>query len=110
MNEITFFVQGSAPAPYLVIFRKSGNNLTGLCNCAAGENGMYCKHRFRILAGSTVDIVSDNIQDVEIVKTWLKDSDVEKALDELHSAESDLEKLKKKVSALKKKVAKALID
>ncbi len=110
MNEIKFLVQGSAPEPYLVIFRKSGNNLIALCNCLAGQNGMYCKHRFRILAGSDEGIVSDNVQDVEIVKAWLKDSDVEKALNELHEAEADLTKLKKKVSALKKKVAKTLIE
>ncbi len=110
MNEIKFLVQGSAPEPYLVVFRKNGNNLTGLCNCPAGENGMYCKHRFRILAGSNEGIVSDNINDVDIVKNWVKGSDVEKALDELHQAETDLEKMKKKVSALKKKLARTLID
>jgi len=110
MNEIKFFVQGSAPEPYLVVFRKSENNLTGLCNCPAGENGMYCKHRFRILAGLREGIVSENIKDVEIVKSWVKGSDVEKALEELHQAETDLEKMKKKVSALKKKLARTLID
>lgn len=110
METIKFFVQGSAPEPYLVVFRKSGNNLTGLCNCPAGENGMYCKHRFRILAGSTEGIVSENITDVEIVKSWVKGSDVEKALEELHQSEIELEKMKKKVSALKKKLARTLID
>lgn len=110
MNEIKFFVQGSAPEPYLVVFRKSGNNLTGLCNCPAGEYGMYCKHRFRIIAGSSEGIVSENLQDVEIVKEWVKGSDVEKALNELHQAETDLEKMKKKVSALKKKLAITLND
>lgn len=110
MDEIKFLVQGSAPEPYLIVFRKNGNNLTGLCNCPAGENGMYCKHRFRILAGSNEGIVSDNINDVDIVKNWVKGSDVEKALDEMHQAEADLEKMKKKVSALKKKLARTLID
>lgn len=110
MNEIKFFVQGSAPEPYLVVFRKRDNNLTGLCNCPAGENGMYCKHRFRILAGSSEGIVSNNIKDLDIVINWVKGSDVEKALDELHEAETDLEKMKKKVSVLKKKLANTLID
>lgn len=110
METAKFLVQGSSPEPYVVSFRKNGNNLTALCSCPAGENGMYCKHRFRILAGSTEGIVSDNIQDVEIVKSWVKGSDVEKALNELHQAESDLEKMKNKVSALKKKLARTLID
>lgn len=110
MNQIKFFVQGSAPEPYLVLFRKNENNLTGLCNCPAGKNGMYCKHRFRIIAGSSEGIVSENIKDVETVKNWLIGSDVEKALDELHQAETDIEKMKKKVSALKKKLARTLMD
>ena len=110
MNEIKFFVQGSAPDPYLVIFRKSQNNLSSLCNCSAGQNGMYCKHRIRILAGSIDGIVSENIKDVEIVKSWVIGSDVEKALDELRQAETELEKMKRKVSALKKKLGRTLVD
>lgn len=110
MNEIKFFVQGSAPEPYLVVFRKSENNLTALCNCPAGEYGMYCKHRIRILAGSDEGIVSENIKDVEIVKNWVKGSDVEKVLDELLQSEIELGKLQKKVADLKKKLAKVLSD
>ncbi len=110
MNDIKFLVQGSASEPYVVVFRKSTSNLTGLCSCPAGENGMYCKHRFRILAGSIEGIVSENVNDVEIVKSWVRGSDVEKALDELHQAETELEKMKKKVSALKKKLARTLMD
>lgn len=110
MKKIKFLVQGSAPEPYTVVFNKDGNNLTAICDCPAGENGMYCKHRFRILGGLLDGIVSENIKDVEIVKSWLDGSDVEKALDELHEAENELEKMKKKVSALKKKLARTLID
>jgi len=47
---------------------------------------------------------------VEIVKTWVNGTDVETALNELHQAETNLEKMKKKVSALKKKLARTLID
>lgn len=110
MKEIKFLVQGSAPEPYLVVFRKSEDNLTALCNCPAGEYGMYCKHRIRILAGSDEGIVSENIKDVEIVKNWVKGSDVEKVLDELLQSEIELGKLQKKVADLKKKLAKVLSD
>ncbi|MEJ2105019.1 MAG: hypothetical protein P8X47_10645 [Ignavibacteriaceae bacterium] len=71
---------------------------------------MYCKHRFRILSGIKDGIVSDNVNDVEIVKTWIKGSDVEKAMNELLEAEIELENSKKKVSALKKKLARTLLD
>ncbi len=110
METTKFLVQGSAKEPYVVIFSKKGNNIRAQCNCPAGENGMYCKHRLRILAGSTEGIISANINDVEIVKNWLKGSDIENVMDELRQAEEELEKMKTKVSALKKNLARKLFD
>jgi uncharacterized Zn finger protein len=60
MEETYFIVQGSADEPYKVTFRRKGNNLSAYCTCPAGENGQYCKHRFRILAGCDDGIVSEN--------------------------------------------------
>jgi len=110
MKEIHFLVQGSAQEPYKVTFLKEGNNLTALCTCPAGENGLYCKHRFRILDGSAQDIVSSNTGDVKTVQSWLIGTDVENAMRELQTAEQELMQIKKKVSALKKKVARAMRD
>jgi len=50
-DSVSFSVQGSAPEPYHVLFRRNGANLSAYCTCPAGENGMYCKHRIRILQG-----------------------------------------------------------
>ena len=110
MDQIVFLVQGSAPEPYEVYFSKSGNNLTAHCTCPAGENGLYCKHRFRILAGKTEGIVSDNKEDVKIVQSWLKGSDVEEAMNYVLEMEKEVEKAKKKHSAAKKKLARAMND
>ena len=110
MEKIKFLVQGSAPEPYIVVFHKNGNNLTAQCSCPAGENGMYCKHRFRIMEGSNENIVSNNISDVKLVATWLIGSDVEIAIKELKLAEDELLLAKKKVSDYKKKLARKLID
>jgi uncharacterized Zn finger protein len=110
MNEVIFLVQGSAEEPYEVIIRKEQDNLTALCSCPAGLNRMYCKHRFRILSGSKEGIVSDNGENVDVVKNWIFGSDVENALKELFEAENEMEAIKKKVSALKKKLARTLMD
>lgn len=67
METREFLVQGSALEPYKVTFKKVGGNLSAYCTCPAGENGMYCKHRFNILEGSTKGIVSGNEADVQIV-------------------------------------------
>ena len=64
MDTITFMVQGSAVEPYKVTFKKSDSNLSAYLTCPAGENGMYCKHRFRILSGETKGIVRGNENEV----------------------------------------------
>ena len=64
---VSFLVQGSAPEPYHVLFRRNGANLSAYCTCPAGENGMHCKHRIRILQGLAEGIVSENVADVQKV-------------------------------------------
>jgi hypothetical protein len=108
MEELLFLVQGSAEEPYRVSFRKHGNNLSAYCTCPAGQNGQYCKHRFRILGGSAEGIVSGNSEDVLIVKSWLPGTDVEAALLGVTEKEILLEKAKKDLSAVKKKLARTL--
>ncbi len=110
MEEIRFTVQGSAEEPYRVTFRKKGNNLSAYCTCPAGENGQYCKHRLRILDGCDDGIVSDNKEEVVIVKSWLAGTDVEAALLEVAKKERICEKVKKYLSIAKKKLAQVMLD
>ena len=108
MDNIIFLVQGSAKLPYIVKFIRVDNNITAMCNCPAGINGMYCKHRFRILSGSIEGIVSDNIMDVSKVSSWLIGSNIERAINDLEEAEDQLNDAQKKVSACKKKLAREM--
>jgi uncharacterized Zn finger protein len=111
MQEISFEVQGSAIEPYSVLFvKRSDTNLSAYCSCPAGQNGQYCKHRFNILAGITKGIVSDNLDDVKVVQSWLHGTDVEKAIKKMRDLESEAEKIKKELSDAKKDVAKAFRD
>lgn len=108
--SITFLVQGSAPYPYRVVFRKNGNNMTAQCDCPAGEVQQYCKHRFRILDGNKEGIVSNNADAVKTISIWLIGSDVEAAIKEVTAAEQRVEKAKKELSGFKKKLARAMTD
>ena len=108
MESIEFMVQGSADEPYHVVFTKEGNNLNAYCTCPAGEFGLYCKHRFDILAGKTKAIVSDNIDQAPTVQSWLPGSDIEDALKKLEKAEQEYKRAKKLVSEAKKNVAIAM--
>ena len=53
-------------------------------------------------------MVSENVDQVAVVHSWLHGTDVEVALAELAEAELKLEAAKKAVSSLKKRVAQAL--
>lgn len=110
MEDICFLVQGSAEEPYKVTFKKNGNNLSAYCTCPAGENGQYCKHRFRILDGCGDGIVSGNKDEVMIVKSWLSGTDVEAALNEVAEKERVLEKIKQDLSVAKKRLARIMKD
>ena len=111
MQEISFEVQGSAPEPYVVIFvKRSDTNLSAYCSCLDGEYGQYCKHPFNILDGVTKGIVSDNLDDVKIVQSWLAGTDVEETLIKLRKLEAEAARLKKELSTAKKEVAKAMSD
>lgn len=111
MQEITFKVQGSAAEPYGVVFvKRSDTNLSAYCSCPAGKNGQYCKHRFNILDGATKGIVSDNLDDVKVVQSWLQGTDIEVALIKMRELEAEAVKIKKALSAAKKEVAKAMRD
>lgn len=107
---LLFHVQGSEPVPYEVTFKKQGANLSAHCTCAAGQKGMYCKHRFSLMNGDTKNLKSQNHSDASLVVEWVKGSDVEAALLVLAEAEQDLEKAKAKLSRCKKQLAKAMQD
>jgi uncharacterized Zn finger protein len=110
-ETVIFEVQGSSPEPYKVTFvRRSAGNLSAYCTCPAGDNGQYCKHRFRILDGSTKGIVSANKDEVATITSWLPGTDIEDAIQEMRRLESEQDRIKAELSAAKKKMAAAMRD
>jgi len=110
-QEIKFEVQGSSPTPYVVTFvRRSIRNLSAYCTCPAGDKGQYCKHRFNILDGEIDAIVSNNLQDIKLVQSWLPGSDIEEAIKNLRDLELAAANIKKQLTAAKKYVAKVMRD
>ena len=110
MGEISFLVQGSAEEPYRVTFQKNVNSLNAYCTCPAGENGQYCKHRIRILAGITQGIVSGNEAEVQVVASWLQGTDIEVALNGLIDAEEQYERAKLELAGAKKRLARTFLE
>lgn len=111
MEEIAFNIQGSAPEPYRVVFiRRSQTNLSAYCSCPAGESGQYCKHRIAILDGVQNGLVSSNAEGIKIVQSWLRGTDIEKALLKMRSLEKEAERIKRELSSAKYDLAKAMRD
>lgn len=105
-----FRVKGSSTEPYKVVIQLEGQNLTARCDCAAGKNGMHCKHRYNILSGSKKDIVSGNEDEVKEAASWLSGTDVEAAMQDLMEVEVRAEEIKLELKAAKKLVASAMRD
>jgi len=110
MKELIFLVQGSSKEPYKVTFRKNDTNLSAYCTCPAGDNGQYCKHRFKIIGGLFEGIVSGNEADVPVVASWVSGTDVEVALNKVKDAEEKFESAKLSLSQAKKRLAIAFRD
>ncbi len=89
---------------------KGGGNVSAYCTCPAGQNGMYCKHRFGILSGQSDGIVSGNESDIPSVQAWLPGSDIDRAMDDVRKAEAAADAAKRALTASKKALALAMMD
>jgi len=111
MDKIVFKVQGSALEPYEVVFiKRSAIKFSAFCSCPAGLRGQNCKHKVLILDGVTKGITSQNIQQVEIIQSWLPGTEVDDALKKVQVLENDMKNIKNLLSAAKKNLAKEMRD
>ena len=106
--QIQFLVQYPAKVSYQVTFVKKGNEFCAFCTCMSGKSGQYCQHRIAILEGSKEYIRSDNLDDVDIIQSWLPGTAIESALHDLKEAlkigaEAD-------ISAAKNRLAEVMHD
>ncbi|NTW64971.1 MAG: hypothetical protein HGB21_01470 [Nitrospirae bacterium] len=105
MEKIEFEVQGSEAQPYNVVFTKNDHDISAHCSCRAGQVGLYCKHRIRIIMGEDEGVVSHNLQDIHAIREWYSGTDVEAAIKALRKAETHLEEAKSEVAKQKKRLA-----
>lgn len=108
MEQITFKVQGSQPEPYTVVFKRNGLNLACLCNCQAGVNGLYCKHRLNLLKGDFKGVVSGTREAATMVQSWLPGTKIEKALEGVNAAADQVELAKAVFEKARSNLAKSM--
>ena len=108
MQKLEFVVEGSKGDEYKILFEREGNNLDVFCTCAAGENGLYCKHRFALMNGDVSALLSENENDVTALKELMKGTDVEVAYDDVMSLQAQYDEINARLKAAKKVLAKAM--
>ncbi len=108
MARLEFTVEGSQGDAYHVLFERDGSNLNVFCDCKAGLNGLYCKHRFALMDGDVSRLLSDNATDVSRLPKLIAGTDVEAAIADYREAEAAHERANKALKSAKKKLAKAM--
>jgi len=110
MDDVIFEVKGSAAAPYLVTFsRSSKKSLSIRCTCPSGRFGQLCKHRVAILSGDKKGIVSSNLEQVELIQSWIKGTEIEKKLIDVKLMEKVALKSKESLVKAKKVLLKEMM-
>ncbi|MCB0376700.1 MAG: SWIM zinc finger family protein [Sinomicrobium sp.] len=108
MQRLEFIVEGSKGDEYKILFEREGNNLDVFCTCAAGENGLYCKHRFALMDGDVGALLSENENDVAALKELMKGTDVESAYNDVMLLQAQYDELNARLKTAKKALAKAM--
>ncbi|MBF0163192.1 MAG: hypothetical protein HQL97_02870 [Magnetococcales bacterium] len=109
MRELYFQVADSHHKPFEVVIRKNGDNLTALCSCPEGENGI-CVHRLNILRGSVEGIVNGRDDEVRQVVSWVEGTDVGRALRAVLLASNQLQNARDDFVTAKERLVRAMLD
>ncbi|SMX42437.1 hypothetical protein [Maliponia aquimaris] len=78
------------------------------CDCSAGENGQYCKHRFALISGDESEVVEAGAPVSEIVKL-VAGSRIEAAINAMHKQDAVVKKAQAELKAIKKTVANVML-
>ncbi|MEO5352342.1 MAG: hypothetical protein H7835_03920 [Magnetococcus sp. XQGC-1] len=109
MVKIHFQVAGQNNKPLDVVFIKNGDNMTANCSCTTGVDGI-CQHRINILSGSAQDIISKNADEVKTVTSWIKGTDIGRALHDMLHATKVLRNATDDFNDARKRLGKAMWD
>lgn len=106
--QIKFLVQYPSKVSYQVTFIEERNEFSAFCTCIAGNSGQCCQHRIAILEGSKEYIRRGNLDDVDIIQSWLPGTAIESALHDLKKAREVGVEID--ISAAKNRLAEVMHD
>lgn len=95
-------------ATYVVVFSLESGKLHVYCGCPAGILGKWCKHKMRLISGDVSGLLhTSGAADFVEVQNWVGKSEFPRLLDEMKSAENEMQEAKTRMENLKKALEKA---
>lgn len=93
---------------YVVEFSLESSKLHVYCSCPAGALGKWCKHKMRLISGDVSGAIeTSRLVDFVEVQSWVRNSEFPRLLDEIKSAEEEIQSAKTKMNNVKKALEKA---
>ena len=108
--KITILAKSSSGGePYSVYFTLKEGRLSIFCKCPAGIHGQLCKHKRKLLSNDASILFDPNqVDQLSQAVEWVEKSEYPQLLDELQESEKESEIAKKKVKAMKAKLARVM--
>ena len=95
-------------ATYAVEFSLESGKLHVYCRCPAGILGKWCKHKMRLISGDVTGVLSTSgAADMAEVLSWIRNSEFPRLLDEMKTAENEMQAAKVKMDKVKKVLEKS---
>ena len=114
-DPIKLSLKSSSPGKYYAVTLHAGAPLRLSCACAAGDNGMLCKHVLAVLNADASLLAEHNPPDAwKEALAAIAASDLAQSLAEYHKQAKDLDQrlaaLKKEQNALKRAFARDILS
>lgn len=105
VETFIFQVKSSSGNPYQVVFEFTGNLVSVVCGCVAGELGQMCKHKECLIRNDAMMLFDESHSNKLFdVCEKLKTTKIFKAYQEMIDALNDIENRKKLLSKETKQV------
>jgi hypothetical protein len=107
-DALHFQVRSSSSDQVYDIEARFSPTLKITCTCQGGLMGQICKHRTALLLENPSSIIDLNLDDLRSLSRQARESPLGNAIQEMSDLEIEADKLKKQISAYKKKISRLM--
>ena len=107
-DELHFRVRSSSSDEVYEIAATFAPTLKITCTCQGGQMGAACKHRTALLLEDPSALIDVNLDELRSLSRRAKASPLGDAMAEMTELEGEADRIKKKMMAQKKKIARLL--